>query len=114
MSKNPNFSIAAKYTFRTQWSEEDQVHISHCLEFPSLSAHGDSPEAALNEIQIVVSESIKWMKSEKEEVPEPLGSKAFSGKYPLRITPELHRELAMRAAEQKVSLNQYIQIKLAS
>jgi len=114
MTKKTNPGFAAKYTFRTQWSEEDQAHISHCLEFPSLSAHGDTPEEALKEIQIVVSESIKWMKSEKEAIPEPLGSKAFSGKYPLRITPELHRELTIRAAEQKVSLNQYIQIKLAS
>ena len=104
---------AKKYTYRTQWSEEDKVYIARCLEFSSLSAHGDTHEEALKEIQTVVNESIEWMKSENETIPQPFGFKNFSGRYPLRISPELHRELAIRAAEQNVSLNQYIQIKLA-
>ena len=103
-----------KYTFKTQWLEEDQCHIAQCIEFPSLMAHGKSPEAALKEIQWVVHETLVWMKKEGEKIPEPLSLKKFSGRYPLRISPELHRELALRAAEQGVSLNQYIQIKLAS
>ena len=114
MTKKDAERLSIKYTFRTQWSDEDDVHICRCLEFPSLSAHGPTPEDALKEIQFVVAEAIRWMAEEGEEIPEPLGIRKFSGKYPLRITPELHRELAMRAAEQKVSLNQYIQTKLAS
>jgi predicted HicB family RNase H-like nuclease len=114
MTKKESLNFAAKYTFRTLWSAEDEVHISRCLEFPSLAAHGNTPEEALKEIQIVVAESVRWMSEKHEEIPEPLGIKRFSGKYPLRLTPELHRELAIRAAEQKVSLNQYIQTKLAS
>ena len=114
ITKKEAYNLAAKYTFRTQWSADDEVHISRCLEFPSLATHGKTPEDALKKIQFVVAESIRWMSEKEEEIPEPLGVKKFSGKYPLRLTPELHRELAMRAAEQKVSLNQYIQTKLAS
>lgn len=111
---NEAMKSAAKYTFRTQWSAEDKAHLSRCMEFPSLTAHGSTPETALREIQTVVAESIRWMSETGEVIPEPFGSKKYSGKYPLRITPELHRELSIRAAEQNVSLNQYIQTKLAS
>ncbi|MFR1168403.1 MAG: toxin-antitoxin system HicB family antitoxin [Adlercreutzia equolifaciens] len=41
-----------------------------------------------------------------EEAPTPLASRTYSGKFALRIPPEKHRELAIEAAEQHVSLNQ--------
>lgn len=34
--------------------------------------------------------------------------KPFSGRFNLRIDPELHRQLAERAALEKVSLNEYV------
>ena len=39
-----------KYTYRIEWSEEDQTHIGRCLEFPSLAAHAKSAEKALKKI----------------------------------------------------------------
>ncbi len=42
--------LIEKYTYRIEWSEEDNTHISRCLEFPSLAAHGDTAEKALKEI----------------------------------------------------------------
>jgi len=32
-----------KYTYRIEWSAEDQLHIARCLEFPSLATHGNTP-----------------------------------------------------------------------
>jgi len=52
-------SPASKYTYRIEWSEEDQAHLARCLEFPSLITHGKTPEKALKEIEVVVAESIK-------------------------------------------------------
>lgn len=77
-----------KYTYRIEWSEEDESHIARCLEFPSLSAHGDSVEAALREIEFVVKETIDWLKEEREPVPEPFGLKKFRGHLTLRVPPE--------------------------
>jgi len=101
-----------KYTYRIEWSEEDQVHIGRCLEFPSLAAHAKSAEKALKEIEIIVHETIKWMLEEKEQVPEPYGLKKFKGNLTLRVSPEMHRYLAIRSAEENVSINQYILSKL--
>ena len=101
-----------KYTYNVFWSEEDGAHIAHCLEFQSISGHGNTPEKAIKECKIAVEASIEWMLEEGEEIPAPLGEKKFSGKLNLRMTPEKHRSVAMRAAEQGVSINQYINSKL--
>jgi len=103
-----------KYTYRIEWSEDDGCHVARCIEFPSLAAHGDTIEEALKEIEYVVAESVKWMKKEGEAVPEPLGLKKFRGHLTLRIPPEKHRELAIRCAEEGVSLNRFILSRLSA
>jgi predicted HicB family RNase H-like nuclease len=101
------------YTYRITWSEEDGEHIGLCVEFPSLSYLDKDMVKSLKGIQKLVSDVIADMKKNKEEVPEPLSKKEFSGKFIIRLTPEKHRELAIRALEQGVSLNRYACSKLA-
>ena len=103
-----------KYTYRIEWSEEDHCHVARCLEFPSLAVHGDTIEEALREIKYVLAESLKWMWEEGETVPKPLGLKKFKGHLSLRIPPEKHRELAIRCAEEGISLNQFILSRLST
>jgi predicted HicB family RNase H-like nuclease len=104
----------SKYTYRIDWSEEDNCFLGRCLEFPSLAAHGDTREEALREIQLVVFESVKWMIEEREELPVPLSIRNYSGKISLRIPPETHKRLSIEAAEEKVSLNQHLTSLLES
>jgi len=101
-----------KYTYRDEWSEEDNTHIAYCLEFPSLAAHGDSAADALANIVEVVEESVQWLTEENSPVPEPLGLKNYKGNLSLRVPAETHRKLAIRSAEAGVSINQYILSKL--
>lgn len=102
-----------KYTFRVEWSEDDQLHIAHCLEMPSLKAHGKTPEKALLEIRTVVGEAISWMKRDGEDIPEPLSLRQYKGNLTLRVPPDVHRKLVMASAEAGVSVNQYILSKIA-
>ena len=99
---------ADKYTYRLEWSVEDQCHIARSLEFPTLMAHGASAQIALQEIEIVVTETILWLQEEKDIIPEPFGLKRYKGDVSLRIPPELHKALTIQSAEQGISLNQYI------
>lgn len=101
-----------KYTYRIEWSDVDQLHIAHCLEFPSLSAHGKTPENALKEIEFVVAESIRWIEEEGGVAPEPLGVRHYKGNITLRVPPEVHRNLAILSAEQGVSINQLVLSRL--
>ena len=101
------------YTYRVTWSEEDQEHVGLCAEFPSLSWLAASPEAALRGIRTVVAEVVAEMQANGEAIPEPLASRRFSGKFMVRVPPEVHRQLAVEAAEAGVSLNRLASAKLS-
>ena len=101
------------YTYRVTWSADDDEYVGLCAEFPSLSWLADSPEAALSGIRKVVTKVAADMRKNKEEVPEPLANKHYSGKFVVRVTPDVHRHLAIQAAESGVSLNRLASAKLA-
>jgi len=102
-----------KYTYRVTWSEEDSEHIGLCAEFPSLSWLAATPEAALKGIRKLVADVVADMASTGEQIPEPLATKHYSGKFMVRVPPEVHRQLAMEAAEAHVSLNRLASAKLS-
>jgi predicted HicB family RNase H-like nuclease len=102
------------YTYRVTWSPEDGEHVGLCTEFPSLSWLARTPEAALKGIRQVVAETVADMQANGEEVPPALAEKHFSGEFRVRIPPEIHRSLALQAAEQGVSLNRLASAKLAA
>jgi predicted HicB family RNase H-like nuclease len=83
------------------------------VEFPSLSWLAATPEAALLGIRQMVSEAVADMQTAGETVPEPLAERHYSGEFRVRIPPEVHRALALQAAEQGVSLNRLASAKLA-
>jgi len=101
------------YAYSVIWSEADQAYIGRVLEFPSLAAHGPSPMAALQEMTDVVRYVLEDLAESGEEVPPPLSKRPFSGRLHLRMPEELHRTLAIEAAQQHVSLNQWITLKLS-
>lgn len=103
-----------KYTYNVAWSREDDAYVARVAEFPSLAAHGATLSKALQEIQFVVREVVKDLEECGEQVPEPLGEKAFSGRFNVRLSPNLHRRLAMEASQQGVSLNQIVVQRLSS
>jgi predicted HicB family RNase H-like nuclease len=102
-----------KYTYRVMWSEEDQEYVGLCSEFPSLSWLKASPEAALKGIRTLVKSTVKDMVENGEQAPEPIAGKKYSGKFMVRVPPEVHRHLALEAAESGVSLNRLASTKLA-
>lgn len=101
-----------RYSYRVIWSDKDDAYLGLCVEFPSLSWLTGTPEAALKGIRRVVAEGIKIMGGDGDSIPEPLSNKKYSGKFSVRIPPEVHKNLAMQAAEEGVSLNRLISARL--
>ena len=101
------------YTYRVTWSDDDQEYVGLCAEFPSLSWLARSPEASLRGIRSVVADVVADMARSKEPIPEALASRRFSGKFMVRVPPDVHRELTVEAAEAGVSLNRLATVKLA-
>jgi predicted HicB family RNase H-like nuclease len=102
-----------KFTWRVTWSEEDGEFVGLCAEFASLSWLATGPEEALTGIRSVVQDCIKDMVENGEDIPKPISTRQFSGKFMVRIPPEVHRHLAIEAAECGVSLNRIASAKLA-
>lgn len=105
--------MSDRYTYRVTWSAEDEEHVGLCLEFPSLSWLAPVPEEAFAGIREVVREGLVDMLANNETPPQPLADRAYSGKFVVRIPPETHRDLVIRAAENGVSLNRLVSSLLA-
>ena len=103
-----------RYTYRISWSEDDGKHVATCAEFPSLSHLAPDSGAALAGIQFLVRDVVEDMQTSGEVVPEPLATRAYSGHFVTRVPSELHRRLAIEAAEQGVSLNRLVTMRLSS
>ena len=102
------------YTYRVTWSPDDQEFVATCAEFPSLSWLEADDIAALRGIKKLVAEVAEDMRANGEAVPEPLADRKYSGRFVVRTTSQVHRRLAVEAAEAKVSLNRYINAKLVN
>jgi predicted HicB family RNase H-like nuclease len=102
-----------RYTYRVTWSEEDEEYVGLCVEYPSLSWLAPTPQEALEGIRQVVADVAADMDANEERVPEPLALRRYSGKFTVRIPPDLHRRLALEAAESGISLNRLASAKLS-
>lgn len=102
-----------RYTYRVTWSEEDSEHVGLCAEFPSLSWLSATPEGALRGIRKLVAEVVDDIEANGEVVPEPISCRNYSGKFMVRIPPDVHRDLAIRAAESGISINRVVSAKLS-
>jgi predicted RNase H-like HicB family nuclease len=102
-----------RYTYRVTWSEDDQEYVGLCAEFPSLSWLDQTPESALMGVREIVESVIKDMQNTGEEIPQPIAGKRYSGKFMVRVPPEVHRNLAIQASESGVSLNRIAGAKLS-
>jgi len=102
-----------RYTYRVTWSEDDHEYVGLCAEFPSLSWLAKTPEAALKGIRELVADVRKDLRENGETIPEPIACRRYSGKFMVRVPPEIHRNLAIQAAEYGVSLNRIASSKLS-
>lgn len=101
------------YTYRVIWSAEDGEFVGLCAEFPSLSHLDDTQTSALEGITRLIADVVAEMQATGETPPAPIADREYSGRFQVRITPDLHRRLAIRAAETNVSLNRIVSDQLA-
>jgi predicted HicB family RNase H-like nuclease len=96
------------------WSEEDGEYVGLCAEFPGLSWLAKTQEEALVGVRDMVKQVVADMQENGEVVPIPLSTRKYSGKFTVRVPPDVHRKLQIQAAEAKVSFNRHLSAKLSS
>ncbi|MCH9642170.1 MAG: type II toxin-antitoxin system HicB family antitoxin [Actinomycetia bacterium] len=104
-----------RYTYRVEWSSRSGQYVARCLELPRVSGSAPTAPEAMACAEKAVSEDLVQMNEVfGGEPPTPLTEHNFSGTFLVRTSQELHARLTIEAAEQHVSLNQWIVQKLAN
>ena len=61
-----------RYTIIINWSNDDNCYVASCPDFGKyVTAHGDSYEEALKNMEEVLEECIRIKKEKGEEIPVP-------------------------------------------
>ena len=71
------------------------------------------PSPVLKGVRALVKDCVEDMVQNGESFPSPISTRKYSGKFMVRVPPEVHRHLATEAAESGVSLNRIASAKLA-
>lgn len=107
-------SVADHYSYRVRWSTEDGEYVGTVAELPSLSWLAADQAETFAGIQRLAAGVVSDMLAKGETPPEAIADRTYSGKFVVRIPPELHRQLVIEAADQHVSLNRLISIRLGA
>ena len=106
-------NVAEHYTYRVRWSLEDDLYVGTVAELPSLSWLAEDAADAFAGIERLASQTVVDLEADGDSVPPALADRHYSGKFMVRVPPEAHRQLAIEAAEQDVSLNRLAASRLA-
>ena len=101
------------YAYRVLWSCEDAEFVATVAEFGSLSWLDADQTEALKGLVNLVTDVVSDLTANGDSVPEPIAERHFSGKFNVRVPESLHRELAVSAAQEGVSLNRLVSDRLA-
>jgi predicted HicB family RNase H-like nuclease len=92
---------------------EDGEYLAHFVELPNVSAFGESPEEALEELAAAWEGVKESYRKRGESIPIAPARKEYSGQFNMRIDRRLHRALAIEAVQAGVTLHAIVSQKLA-
>lgn len=97
-----------KYKIDLIWDEEDKIYVARVPELEGCMSHGKTEILALKNVEKAIEGWIATAKELQMKIPKPITQRNFSGQFNVRIPKDVHRELALKAAEAKVSLNHFV------
>lgn len=99
--------LADQYLKIVKWSEEDQCYVGYCPGLMLGGVHGDDEVSVYQALCEVVDEWLQIHNEENLPLPPFTADKNYTGKFVLRIPPELHERLTIQAMIEGDSLNNY-------
>lgn len=97
-------------TIRKEENDGEILYVGRVAEFPNISTFEETFEAA----RALVLDSIQTLKKIADEtmeefpLPYPAPSDEFSGRVTLRLPKSLHAKISRMAAQEDISVNQYL------
>jgi antitoxin HicB len=93
--------------------EDDGTWFARILEFPGCMTTGDTQQEALEMLEDAMTAWLRTRLEDRETIPEPVAADDFSGRFVVRVTKSLHRDLVRAAERNGVSLNLFVATTLA-
>lgn len=100
--------LSDRYLKIVQWSEEDGCYVGRCPGLMLGGVHGMDEVEVYRELTEVIDEWLKIYAEEGLPLPTFTTNKSYSGRFQLRISPELHEQLTIHALRDGDSLNSYV------
>ena len=107
-------NLPYRITLTRDGEDEERPWRAAVEELAGCEARGSTPTDAAARIPSAIAEWVASAQAEGREVPEPRGSRAYSGRLLLRMPQSLHSDLAEAAEREQVSLNAYINVLLVA
>lgn len=101
------------FSIHLLYDENDDDWVAHFVELPSVSAFGDTPQKAIEELKIAWEGVKQSYINQEEQIPVAPSKKSYSGQFNVRIDKRLHKALVIEACQVGVSLNALVAQKLA-
>ncbi len=110
--KDTDYYLSLPYTIELQ-REDETTWFARVRELPGCMTEGDSLAEAAEMLQDAMAAWIDTALEDGKPVPEPRPDADYSGKFVVRVSRSLHRDLVDAADREGVSLNQFIATELA-
>ena len=85
-------------------SKDDFLIYIDCVSYPLISYEGESAKELIQDFHEAVDDYLELC-AEKRIEPE----KAYKGSFNVRISPDLHRSIAIHAIQDGITLNKYVE-----
>jgi len=100
--------LAKQYLKIVEWSDEDGCYIGSAPPLVGQSCHGATEAEVLKQLKVIVEEWVEILLTDGKPLPKAISDREFSGKFVVRLTPDEHKRVALRALARGESLNQYV------
>ena len=92
------------YHAKIEFDQEDQIFVGHIVGInDSINFHGKSVQELTENFQNAISNYVEYCTRIGKE-PE----REFKGSFNVRIKPEQHRKVALQAANEGITINQFV------
>ena len=103
--------LASRYPRVIEWSPEDNAFLGSAPPLVGHCCHGASEAQVASQLKTIVEDLCADVLS--GVIPKPKRpKKKFSGKFVVRLSPQLHKKLHLLSEARKESLNQFVAEKL--
>ncbi len=103
-----------KYVKIVEWSPEDGCYIGSAPPLIGQSCHGKTEAAVVAQLNRIVEDWVAILLTDGKPLPAPLARRSFSGRFVVRVSPELHKKAALKALARNESLNQFVAEAIAN